>query len=143
MQRFEDFYFFVGVLVIKTISVFNISNTGKYITRIGSGYGYEDETPLAKARMCFSVNGFSLHPNTQFNTLGRDKLFNLIEYMARGAISNERVEIQGDGNIPVKLKSHWRDGRLRLTAKEKTPTTAAIKNECNTRCGQSIVKNQG
>ena len=89
-------------------------NTGKYVTRIGSGFGYEEETPLAKGKLCFSVNGFSLHANTQINALARDKLFKLIEYMARGAISNERVEIQDNGNIRLKLKSPWRDGTSHL-----------------------------
>ena len=39
-------------------------NAGKKVTRIGSGFGYYEEIPLAKGHRCFSVNGFSLHANT-------------------------------------------------------------------------------
>ena len=35
-------------------------NAGKYVTRIGSGFGYFEEIPLAKGRRCFSINGFSV-----------------------------------------------------------------------------------
>jgi len=36
-------------------------NAGKYVTRIGSGFGFNEEIPLTKGRLCFSINGFSLH----------------------------------------------------------------------------------
>jgi hypothetical protein len=39
-------------------------NAGKYVTKIGSGFGYGEEIPLAKGSRCYSVNGFSLHANT-------------------------------------------------------------------------------
>jgi len=39
-------------------------NAGKKVTRIGSGFGFQEEIPLAKGKRCFSVNGFSLHANT-------------------------------------------------------------------------------
>ncbi|TWW08406.1 hypothetical protein E3A20_24670 [Planctomyces bekefii] len=50
-------------------------NAGKYVTRIGSGFGYFEEIPLAKGKLCYSVNGFSLHCNTSTNTHARDRLF--------------------------------------------------------------------
>jgi hypothetical protein len=43
-------------------------NAGKRVTRIGSGFGYAEETPLAKGRLCASMNGFSLHAATKTNT---------------------------------------------------------------------------
>lgn len=39
-------------------------NAGKYVTKIGKGFGYLEEIPLAKGTRCYSVNGFSLHANT-------------------------------------------------------------------------------
>ena len=36
-------------------------NAGNYVTKIGSGFGYGEETPLAKGSRCCSLNGFSLH----------------------------------------------------------------------------------
>jgi hypothetical protein len=59
-------------------------NAGNHVTKIGSGFGFGEEIPLIKGRLCYSVNGFSLHANTAFNTLQREPLRKLIEYIARG-----------------------------------------------------------
>ncbi|MEY4630998.1 MAG: hypothetical protein RIQ81_1118 [Pseudomonadota bacterium] len=89
-------------------------NAGRRVTRIGPGFGYHDEIPLAKGRLCFSVNGFSLHCNTSVNTHSRDRLRKLVEYMARGPLSNERLEILEDGTVKLKLKTPWHDGTSHL-----------------------------
>ena len=89
-------------------------NAGKYVTKIGSGFGYLEEIPLAKGKRCYSVNGFSLHCNTSINTHARDRLEKLIEYIARGPLSNERLEITSDGKIKLQLKSSWNDGTTHL-----------------------------
>jgi hypothetical protein len=57
-------------------------NAGNYVRKIGGGFGYEGEVPLAKGKRCFSVNGFSLHANTAIHTHARDRLSKLIEYIA-------------------------------------------------------------
>lgn len=44
-------------------------NAGRYVTRIGAGFGFLEEIPLAKGRRCYSVNGFSVHANTSINAL--------------------------------------------------------------------------
>ena len=87
-------------------------NAGKYVTKVGSGFGYLEEIPLAKGKRCYSVNGFSLHCNTAVNTQSRDRLEKLIEYIARGPLSNERLEITSDGKVKLQLKSSWNDGTL-------------------------------
>jgi len=89
-------------------------NAGKYVTRIGSGFGYGEEIPLIKGKRCASVNGFSLHANTAINSLQRDRLSQLIEYVARGPLSNERLQIREDGNVMLQLKSKWADGTSHL-----------------------------
>ncbi len=89
-------------------------NAGKYVTRIGAGFGYLEEIPLAKGSRCYSIHGFSLHANTSVNTLQRDRLAKLIEYIARGPLSNERIEITGDGQVKLQLKSAWADGTTHL-----------------------------
>ncbi len=33
-------------------------NAGRHVTKVGSGFGYYEETPLAKGRLLYSVNGF-------------------------------------------------------------------------------------
>ena len=89
-------------------------NAGKYVTRIGSGFGYGEEIPLIKGKRCASVNGFSLHANTAINTLQRERLSQLIEYIARGPLSNERLKIREDGKVVLQLKSKWADGTSHL-----------------------------
>lgn len=98
------------------------------MTRIGSGFGYFEEVPLAKGKRCFSVNGFSLHCNTTTNTHARDRLEKLIEYIARGPLSNERLELTDNGQIRLKLKTAWRDGtsHLLLSPHEFLEKLAAI-----------------
>ena len=106
-------------------------NAGKYVTKIGSGFGYFEEIPLAKGKRCYSVNGFSLHCNTAINTHARDRLEKLIEYIARGPLSNERIEITSDGKVKLKLKSNWSDGtsHLLFTPEEKIWMTPQIQNK--------------
>jgi len=89
-------------------------NAGKYVTKIGSGFGYGEEIPLAKGRRCYSVNGFSLHANTATRTHERDKLQKLIEYIARGPLSNERLEFTAEGKVKLELKTKWSDGTTHL-----------------------------
>ena len=103
-------------------------NAGRHVTKVGSGFGYYEETPLAKGRLCYSVNGFSLHCNTAVNTHSRDSLRNLVEYMARGPLSNERLEVLPDGKVKLKLKTPWHDGtsHLVLTPSEFLEKLAAI-----------------
>lgn len=103
-------------------------NAGKYVTKIGSGFGYMEEIPLAKGKRCYSVNGFSLHCNTSTNTHARDRLEKLIEYIARGPLSNERLEITAEDKVRLRLKTPWRDGtsHLLLTPHEFLEKLAAI-----------------
>ncbi len=89
-------------------------NAGRRVTRIGPGFGYHEEISLAKGRLCFSVNGFSLHCNTSVNTHSRDRPRMLVEYMARGPLSNERLEILEDATVKLKLKTPWHDGTSHL-----------------------------
>lgn len=89
-------------------------NAGKYVTKIGSGFGYGEEIPLAKGKLCYSLHGFSLHCATTTNTHQRDKLEKLIQYMARGPISNERIEITEENQVKLQLKTRYSDGTTHL-----------------------------
>ena len=89
-------------------------NAGKLVTRIGSGFGYMEEIPLAKGKRCYSVNGFSIHANTSVNALRRDKLRKLIEYIARGPLSNQRLEITDNKKVKLRLKTPYSDGTTHL-----------------------------
>ncbi len=64
---------------------------GEKVRRIGSGFGYEGERPELKGPRCASVNGFSLHANTEIPAHRRDQLERLIRYTGSGAVSLERL----------------------------------------------------
>jgi Putative transposase/Transposase zinc-binding domain len=89
-------------------------NAGRYVTKVGSGFGYYEETPLVKGKRCASINGFSLHANTAINTHSRDKLEQLVRYIARGPLSNQRLELTPQGKVKLLLKSKWSDGTTHL-----------------------------
>ena len=44
-----------------SLSVEKLANAGRYVTKIGSGFGYGEVFLLAKEVRCYSLNGFSLH----------------------------------------------------------------------------------
>ena len=69
-------------------------NAGKYVTRIGSGFGYEEEIPFAKIRLCRTMHGFSLHCATAVKTSDRKGLERLVNYMPRGPLANEESLLQ-------------------------------------------------
>ena len=47
---------------------------GQKVRRIGAGFGDEGERPARKGPPCASVNGFSLHPNTEIPAHRRDQV---------------------------------------------------------------------
>ena len=50
------------------------------------------------------------HAETAIKSHERERLEKLVRYMARPAISDERVIIEGPQSIRVRLKSRWADG---------------------------------
>ena len=72
------------------------------------------EIPFSRGKRCFSIHGFSLHANRSVNTQNRIELFKLIEYMSRGPLSHDRVELTEDGEVKLRLKSSWTDGTTHL-----------------------------
>ena len=89
-------------------------NAGQKVTRIGSGFGFMEEISLAKGKRCYSINGFSLHANTATRTMQREALRNLIEYIARGPLSNRRLEITPDRKVRLELKTNYSNGTTHL-----------------------------
>ena len=72
---------------------------GQHVRRIGSGFGYEGESPALTGPRCASVNGFSLHANTQVPAHRRDQLERLLRYTARGAVALERLAEDAHGDL--------------------------------------------
>ena len=83
---------------------------GQKVRRIGSGFGYEGEFPELTGPRCASLGGFSLHANTHVPAHRRDQLERLIRYMARGAVSLERLAEDANGDLVYSFPKPWSDG---------------------------------
>src|SRR6266566_962611 len=101
---------------------------GQNVRRIGSGFGYEGERPALMGPRCASVNGFSLHANTQVPAHRRDQLERLIRYTARGAVSLERLGEDANGDLVYTFTQPWSDGTtgIRLAPLELLEKLAAL-----------------
>ena len=89
-------------------------NAGKKVTRIGSGFGYGEERPLFKGKLCCTMNGFSLHGARAISTLNRSGLEQLISYIARGPFSNDRITLCPGERVKLALKRPFSDGTTHL-----------------------------
>ena len=72
---------------------------GQKVWRIGAGFGHAGETPTLTGPRCASVQGFSLHANTQVPAHRRDQLERLIRYTARCAVLLERLQHDANGDL--------------------------------------------
>src|SRR5215470_9687654 len=101
---------------------------GQPVRRVGSGFGYEGETPRLTGPRCASVNGFSLHAHTAIPAHRRDQLEQLIRYTARGAVSLERLQEDTNGDLIYTFTHPWSDGAtgIRLSPVELLEKLAAL-----------------
>jgi hypothetical protein len=101
---------------------------GQKVRRIGSGSGYEGERPARTGPRCASVNGFSLHANTDIPAHRRDQLERLMRYTARGAVSLERLEQDANGDLTYRFNRPWSDGTtgIKLSPLELLEKLAAL-----------------
>src|SRR5712691_10765907 len=101
---------------------------GQQVRRIGSGFGHEGEAPTRTGTRCASVQGFSLHANTQGPAHRRDQLERLIRYTARGAVSLERLAYDANGALVYTFTHPWSDGTtgIRLLPVELVEKLAAL-----------------
>ena len=93
---------------------------GERVRRIGAGFGVDGEVPTLTGPRCASVQGFSLHANTQVPAHRRDQLERLIRYTARGAVSLERLTQDANGDLVYTFTHPWSDGTtgIRLSPME-------------------------
>src|SRR6266849_9898380 len=101
---------------------------GQKVRRIGSGFGSESEAPTLTGPRCASVQGFSLHANTQVPAHRRDQLERLLRYTARGAVSLERLQEDANGDLLYTFTHPWSDGTtgIRLSPVELLEKLAAL-----------------
>jgi hypothetical protein len=101
---------------------------GQQVRRIGAGFGAKGEGPALTGPRCASVQGFSLHANTQVPAHRRDQLERLIRYTARGAVSLERLAQDANGALVSAFTHPWSDGTtgIRLSPMELLEKLAAL-----------------
>ena len=83
---------------------------GQKVRRIGSGFGYEGDSPVLSGTRCASVHGFSLHAGTGIPAHRRDQLGRLLRYTARGALALERLYKEANGDLVYTFTRPWSDG---------------------------------
>jgi hypothetical protein len=101
---------------------------GQQVRRLGTGFGAAGEAPTLTGPRCASVQGFSLHANTQVPAHRRDQLERLIRYTARGAVSLERLAQDTNGELVYTFTHPWSDGTtgIRLSPLELLEKLAAL-----------------
>jgi hypothetical protein len=101
---------------------------GQQVRRIGAGFSHEGEVPTLIGTRCASVHGFSLPATTHVPAHRRDQLERLIRYMARGAVSLERLTQDPNGDLVYTFTNPWSDGTpgIRLSPMELLEKLAAL-----------------
>ena len=100
---------------IKSRIAFGI-RSGQKVRRVGArdfGVGIDVDREIISEK-CVRVGRFTLHANTRVATDKRDQLESLIKYVARPAVSHDRISLTPSGDIEYTLKSEWHDGTTAL-----------------------------
>ena len=83
---------------------------GEYVRKIGKGFGVEGETPLVKGLKCAQVNGFNLQAATYVSPHDRRRLEELVAYMTRPPLANDRLSVDQNGDLIYRMKRRFADG---------------------------------
>jgi hypothetical protein len=70
----------------------------------------DTDSDYERKPLCANEQGFSLHAAVRCHANERLKLERLCRYITRPALANDRVKINGQGQVELKLKTPWRDG---------------------------------
>ena len=82
----------------------------EYVRKIGKGFGVEGETPLVKGLKCAQVNGFNLQAATYVAHHDRRHLEELVAYMTRPPLANDRLSVDKNGELIYRMKRRFADG---------------------------------
>src|SRR5262245_9761672 len=101
---------------------------GQQVWCLGAGFGHVGEAPTLTGPRCASMQGFSLHANTQVPAHRRDQLERLMRYTARGAVALERLTQDANGDLIYTFTHPWSDGTtgIRLSPMELLEKLAAL-----------------
>ena len=85
---------------------------GRRVWRLGE----EPEAPWvgSSAPRHAHLNGFDLHANVTVPVGDRARLEQLCRYLLRSAVSQDRLQLLGDGRVVLALKTAWADGTRHL-----------------------------
>ena len=89
------------------------SRRGQRVRRLGS-LEFNDLYPELKGPLCAQASGFSLHAAVYCAPWERDKLEKLIRYVARPAVAEDRLKLQPNGDVVLRLKTKYSDGTSHL-----------------------------
>jgi len=98
---------------------------GQKVVGLRTVSGREDK---ATSGLCAEMHGFSLHAGVRCGTDQRKQLERLCRYITRPVIANERLKLDGSGDVVLQLKSAWRNGttHIRMSPLEFMQRLAAL-----------------
>ena len=86
---------------------------GQKVRRLGQLKASDFQSEL-KGPLCAQVLGFSLHAGVYCAPQERKKLEKLCRYVTRPAVAEERLKLQPNGDIVLRLKTKYSDGTSHL-----------------------------
>ena len=86
------------------------------------------ESAVFNSYLCSSVNGFSLHAATSVKQHRFKDLKNMLQYVLRPGIANDRIDVLPSGDILYRLKKMFSDGttHVHFAAQEFLERIAAL-----------------
>jgi hypothetical protein len=93
-------------------------------------YGGFEGVPTAEVTspQCAQIDGFSIHANTEIPAGDRERLERVSRYLVRPALANDRLSLNEEGKVVMRLKTQWSDGttEVRFTPGELIEKLAAL-----------------
>ncbi len=83
----------------------------KVLTLVGRG---ERSLVRRTHELCVNAHGFSLHAGVHCGANDRQGIEQLVRYITRPAVANERLSINREGNVVLKLKTPWRNSATHI-----------------------------
>jgi Putative transposase len=86
------------------------ARAGRKVLTLREAMPVDTDSDYESKPLCANEQGFSLHAAVRCHANERLKLERLCRYITRPALANDRVKINGQGQVELKLKTPWRDG---------------------------------
>lgn len=80
---------------------------GMRVRRIGRSFGYEEEIPKIQKAGCASKNGLTIHAATAIKAHERERLEQLLRYLGRGTVAEDKISLDPEGNVLYQLKKSY------------------------------------